>query len=180
MQIHVNRGMGETSGASGSLAQMSQVLTEVPMSPGTTPAVAQASCVAANGTWDSTNNACALPTYPTLPWYCNYGGTALGLSDCQLPTATDLQNMGAYTAYQIGMQNNDPSQTAALMADNLSSSEDSIANNTDCSYTAAQNYPLTSQVLGPDLTCALSNPFSTYGWMIYAALGFIAYKMATK
>jgi hypothetical protein len=150
--------------------------SEVPMRAGTTPAVAQAACVAANGTWDSTNNACALPTTPQLPDYCSWVPFATSLlSECALPTATDLANEGAYSAYEIGMANNDPTQTASLMDDNTVQSNSLIANETTCAYSAAQNYPALSQAFGPDITCALTDPTSASFWMMYAVLGFGAY-----
>lgn len=150
--------------------------SEVPMRAGSTPAVAQAACVAANGTWDSTNNACSLPNVPQLPSYCNWVPFATSLfSECALPTAADLTNVGAYSAYEIGMANNDPTQTASLMADNATDSASLLANETTCAYSAAQNYPAISQILGPDIACALTDPTSATFWIMYAVLGMGAY-----
>jgi hypothetical protein len=145
---------------------------ETPMRPGTTPAVAQASCVAANGTWDSVNNACALPTVPQLPSYCSWVPFATSLfSDCALPTATDLTNISAYTAYESGMLNNDPTVAAAQMAAAATDSTNLLATNTTCAYNAAQNAPAPSQIFGPDLTCALTDPTSVTFWILYGFLG---------
>jgi hypothetical protein len=170
-------GMGQVSTAV--LAQPVSVLaaaSETPMRVGSTPAIAQQSCVNANGTWDSINNACALPGFPALPSYCGWFPFAASLfSECALPTATDLTNVGAYTAYQAGMINNDPSVTASLMTDNATQSASLLATNTDCAYNAAQNSPGLSQIFGPTLTCALTDPTSATFWMLYAVLGLGVY-----
>ena len=171
-------GVGDSAGTS--LIAAGAAAGETPMRAGTTPAVAQQSCVNANGTWDAINNACQLPTYPTLPSYCSWVPFATTLlSECALPTTQDLTNMGAYTAYQSGMMQNDPSVTSSLMADNASSSQ-ALENNTTCSYNAALNSPALSQIFGPDLTCALTDPTSPTFWLLYAVIGFAAYTLLKK
>jgi hypothetical protein len=102
------------------------------------------------------------------------------LSECALPTAQDLTNMGAYTAYQAGMIQNDPSVTTSLIAQDAAQSADLISGNTDCAYNAAQNSPALSQIFGPTLTCALTDPTSPMFWMLYAAIGLVAWKVIAK
>ena len=155
---------------------VSSALSETPMRAGTTPAIAEASCVAANGTWDSVNNACALPTTPQLPGYCSWFPFATSLfPECALPTATDLTNISAYTAYESGMLNNDPSVTADQMSAAADQSTTLLATETTCAYNAAQNSPALSQIVGPDIACALTDPTSMTFWLLYAVLGIGGY-----
>ncbi len=115
----------------------------VPPRPGVSPAIAQQACVNANGTWDAVNVGCALPPVPDLPGgYCSWFPFATSLfSGCSGEIATDLQNVGAYTAYQAGMIQNDPAVTAQLMAQNLEQSQN-LVDNTDTTPSYGALYAL--------------------------------------
>jgi hypothetical protein len=124
------RGLGDNAGTPLMVAGAAAGL--VPPRAGVSPAVAQQACVNANGVWDAINVGCALPSVPDLPGgYCSWFPFASSLfSGCSGQIVTDLQNVGAYTAYQAGMIQNDPSVTAQLMAQNLADSQN-LVDNTD-------------------------------------------------
>jgi len=128
--MYVRSGLGDSAGTP--LAVMGRAAAVVPPRAGVSSAVAQQSCVNANGTWDAANGGCLLPSVPDLPGgYCSWFPFATSVfSGCKADIATDLQNIGAYTAYQAGMIQGDPAVTAQLMAQNLADSQD-LVDNTD-------------------------------------------------
>jgi hypothetical protein len=164
----------------------------IPASPGVSPATAQAACTAAGGTWaggaltasDGTAaGGCSLDLGASFPSWCSWVPFASSLSsECQLPsTPAQLNAYGSYTAFQIGQQSGlqaeqsvldqNAAQSSALLQD-PSGTGDPEAN---CEYNAAANNPALSQVVGPLLTCAITDPAnSSYSFLIYGGLALLA------
>jgi hypothetical protein len=164
----------------------------VPASQGVTPAVAQAACTAAGGTWSggtltqsdgTAAGGCNLDIGATLPNYCNWLPFASALSsECVLPsTPAQLTSYGNYTAFKVGMQSGVEAEQALIAQDNQQSSTllqdptgtgDPEAN---CEYMAAANYPIWSQIFGPTLVCAGTDPAnSSYSFLLYGGLALAA------
>ena len=152
----------------------------VPARAGVDPAIAQQACVLARGIWDPTSVACSLNTGPSLPGWCSWVPFSDSISDeCKLPTASDLVNYGSYTAYMAGQLTGPQSGLDAerqMMAQNQSQS-DTLYNAQDCAYKFAANHQTIAQIIGPDLGCALTDPFNSYGWLIYLGLAVGAYML---
>ena len=164
----------------------------VPPRSGVDPAVAQHACGIAKGTWDPTNVGCNLDIGPSLPSWCSVPFASSLFSDCALPTAAELTQYGAYTAYETAQLDTAAFTTPAggptgttgsgadvatqMMQQNLDQST-ALYNAQDCSYKAAANYPALSQIVGPSFACALTDPFNSYGWLVYLVLGIGAYML---
>ena len=165
----------------------------VPPSAGVSDATAQSACVAANGTWVpptglSPSGNCSLDIGASLPSYCSWVPFATSLfSECTLPTTSaQLAAYGNYTAYMVGMQSGIPAEQAAI-AQNTTQSASLLSDPTgtgnaeaNCEYNAAANNPAMAQMIGPTLTCALTDPLnSSYSLLVYgglALLGFLLFQ----
>ena len=168
--------------------------------PGSQPEAAYLATKAPDGT---PLPVCALDIGPTLPSYCDYVPFATTLfSECALPTAADLAKIGSYTVYQTaqlptaayttpeggptgqtGSGVDVATQMAAQNVENAQQVYDTQRGMTPsgkqdtCSYDAAQNHPVLSQIFGTTATCALTDPFNPSslfpGWILYAGLAVV-------
>lgn len=167
-----------------------QQTQRVPMRVGVAQDVAQRSCVNAGGTWNS-DLTCTLPVPPALPDWCGWVPFATSLfPNCKLPsTPADLAAYSAYTAYQSGMISGDPTQATQVMDEGNQQSQQLLQDPSgtgdpaeNCKYNAAANNPALAQMIGPTLTCALTDPFHSGGMgiVLWLFIGFVAYAVIKK
>jgi hypothetical protein len=181
----------ELTASTPNCSDVSSGLCLAPPRPGATIQTAQQACQLAKGNWDPTNNGCVLNLGPELPGYCGWVPFATSLfSECALPDAAALSAYGNYSVYQTGQLPPtatvpDPMQAAADNAAANDASSAALITSQDCSYLAGQTWPTLSQIVGPGLTAALTNPLGTGcqssfpGWILYVGLAAVVW-MALK
>ena len=155
----------------------------VPPRAGVDPAIAQQACVIAKGVWDPNRVGCTLDLGPTLPSWCSWVPFADSISnECKLPTASDLANYGSYTAYMTGQLTGPQSglDAESQMVQQNQEQSQQLYESSDCAYQAAANHQTLAQLVGPGLTCMLTDPLNSYGWLLYLGIGIAAYMLLSR
>jgi hypothetical protein len=164
-----------------------------PLATGANEGVAMSACTKVGGTWlpedlDTQNPnpaaGCNINIGESLPDWCSYVPFATSMFDeCKLlSTPADLAAYGNYTAYQAAVNQGDPNVADTLLQQDLQQSQN-LLDTQDCTYNAAANNPVLSQIFGPNNICNFTNADGSMNLLFYGVLalvGLVTIKLITK